>query len=157
MNYFYQQELGHGQGIGLYRLLAFCIFTTGTLLFIKYLVRTKFFISIDLVETAYERSVNKMLSYCSDGVRLFLWNWASNGPLGHPQIIHEWIWSSGGMILTGENRRTRRNSCPSATLSTTNTTWTYLGVHTRASVVRSRRLTAWAMARPWMVLTLMAV
>jgi hypothetical protein len=26
-------------------------------------------------------------------------------------------------ILTGENRRTRRKSCPSATLSTTNPTW----------------------------------
>jgi hypothetical protein len=29
----------------------------------------------------------------------------------------------GGMILTGENRRTRRKPCPSATLSTTNSTW----------------------------------
>jgi hypothetical protein len=31
--------------------------------------------------------------------------------------------SDGGMILTGENRRTRRKTCPSATLSTTNPTW----------------------------------
>jgi hypothetical protein len=29
----------------------------------------------------------------------------------------------GGMILTGENRRTRRKTCLSATLSTTNPTW----------------------------------
>jgi hypothetical protein len=29
----------------------------------------------------------------------------------------------GGMILTGENRRTRRKTCPSATLSSTNPTW----------------------------------
>jgi hypothetical protein len=28
------------------------------------------------------------------------------------------------MKLTGENRSTRRKSCPSATLSTTNPTWT---------------------------------
>jgi hypothetical protein len=28
------------------------------------------------------------------------------------------------MKLTGENRRTRRKTCPSATLSTTNPTWT---------------------------------
>jgi hypothetical protein len=28
------------------------------------------------------------------------------------------------MKLTGENRRTRGNTCPSATLSTTNPTWT---------------------------------
>jgi hypothetical protein len=31
--------------------------------------------------------------------------------------------SDGGIILTGENRRTRRKTCPSATLSTTNSTW----------------------------------
>jgi hypothetical protein len=31
--------------------------------------------------------------------------------------------SDGGMILTGEDRRTRRKTCPSATLSTTNPTW----------------------------------
>jgi hypothetical protein len=31
--------------------------------------------------------------------------------------------SDGGMILTGENRRTRRKTCTSATLSTTNPTW----------------------------------
>jgi hypothetical protein len=31
--------------------------------------------------------------------------------------------SNGGMILTGENRRSRRKTCPSATLSTTNPTW----------------------------------
>jgi hypothetical protein len=31
--------------------------------------------------------------------------------------------SDGGMILTGDNRRTRRKTCPSATLSTTNATW----------------------------------
>jgi hypothetical protein len=31
--------------------------------------------------------------------------------------------SDGGMTLTGENRRPRRKTCPSATLSTTNPTW----------------------------------
>jgi hypothetical protein len=31
--------------------------------------------------------------------------------------------SDGGMILTGENRRTRRKTCPSATFYTTNPTW----------------------------------
>jgi hypothetical protein len=59
------------------------------------------------------------------------------GPLSIPQMTHEWIWSSGGMILTGENRRTRRKSCPGATLCITNPTWTDLAV-------RSRWLTAWA-------------
>jgi hypothetical protein len=49
------------------------------------------------------------------------------GPLSIPQMIHEWFWSSGGMILTRENRRTQRKSCPIATLSTINHTWTSLG------------------------------
>jgi hypothetical protein len=31
--------------------------------------------------------------------------------------------SDGAMILTGENRRTRRKTCSGATLSTTNPTW----------------------------------
>jgi hypothetical protein len=35
----------------------------------------------------------------------------------------------GGMILTGENLRTRRKPYPSATLSTTNLTWIYLGAN----------------------------
>jgi hypothetical protein len=35
--------------------------------------------------------------------------------------------SYDGMILTGENRRTQRKICPSATLSTTNPTWVDLG------------------------------
>jgi hypothetical protein len=34
------------------------------------------------------------------------------------------------MKLTGENRRTRGEMCPSATLSTTNPTWTGLGSKT---------------------------
>jgi hypothetical protein len=33
------------------------------------------------------------------------------------------------MILTGENRRTWRETYPSATLSTTNPTWTALGAN----------------------------
>jgi hypothetical protein len=48
-------------------------------------------------------------------------------PLSIPQMIHEWMWSSDGKILTGENRRTRRKTCPSATSSTKNHKWTVLG------------------------------
>jgi hypothetical protein len=47
----------------------------------------------------------------------------------------------GGMILTGEKRRTRRKTCPSATLSTINPTgltWT----RSQAAAVTGRRLTA---------------
>jgi hypothetical protein len=32
--------------------------------------------------------------------------------------------SHGGMILTGETRETQTETCPSATLSTTDPTWT---------------------------------
>jgi hypothetical protein len=54
--------------------------------------------------------------------------------------------SHGGMILTG-NRRTRRDTCPIATLSTTNPTFTD-PARTRASAVRGWQLTAWTMAQP---------
>jgi hypothetical protein len=67
------------------------------------------------------------------------------GTLSIPQMIHEWIWSSGGMILTGENRRTRRKTCPSATVTNPiGLPWSRIW----ASAVRSRRLTAWAMTQP---------
>jgi len=38
--------------------------------------------------------------------------------------MNESVWSIGGMILTGENWSTGRETCSSATLSTTNSTWT---------------------------------
>jgi hypothetical protein len=37
--------------------------------------------------------------------------------------------SDGGMILTGENRRTRRKTCPSATLSSINPAWIDTGAN----------------------------
>jgi hypothetical protein len=40
--------------------------------------------------------------------------------------MHDWAWSIGGMILTGENGCTWRKTCPSATLSARNPTWTGL-------------------------------
>jgi hypothetical protein len=50
------------------------------------------------------------------------------GPLPIPQTILEWMWSSGGMILTGKNRRTRRKICLlQCHLSTTNPTFIALG------------------------------
>jgi len=48
------------------------------------------------------------------------------GPLSIPQMKHEQIWS-GGTTLTGEGRRTQRETCFSGTSSTTDTTtqpWT---------------------------------
>jgi hypothetical protein len=60
------------------------------------------------------------------------------------------VQSHGGVLLTGENRRTRRETCLSATLSTADATWT--GPGTNPSLpVRGRRLTVRAMARPTVV------
>jgi hypothetical protein len=43
-------------------------------------------------------------------------------------MIYEKIWSRGGMILTGKNLGTEK-TCPSATLSITNPTWTAPGAN----------------------------
>jgi hypothetical protein len=48
---------------------------------------------------------------------------------------------------SGENRSTRGKTCPSATLSTTNSTWNDQGSNPGLRGI-CRRLTAWAMARP---------
>jgi hypothetical protein len=53
-----------------------------------------------------------------------------------------WLWSN----WWNEDWQGKPN-CPSATLSTTQPTWTDLGFNP-AAAVGSRRLTAWAMARP---------
>jgi hypothetical protein len=37
--------------------------------------------------------------------------------------------SQSGIILTGENQRTWRKTCPSPTLSTTNLTWIDMGTN----------------------------
>jgi hypothetical protein len=57
------------------------------------------------------------------------------GPFFIPHMIYE-SGEPGGMIMTGENRRTRRKTCLSATLSTTNPTWIDPGVKL---VLRSER------------------
>jgi hypothetical protein len=67
------------------------------------------------------------------------------GPLSIHQII-EWIWSSGGIILTEENRSTRRKTCPNATLSP-QIPYGLPWARTQATAVWRRRLTAWAMSR----------
>jgi hypothetical protein len=66
------------------------------------------------------------LSVCPS-VRLFIYVFiygvrrlctaGTNGHIVHPTVDFS-LESDGGMILTGENRRTRRKTCPSATLST---------------------------------------
>jgi hypothetical protein len=62
------------------------------------------------------------------GVRSRLWTAATDGHIVHPPDDMS-LESDGGMILTGENRITRRETCPNATLSTTNPTWIDPGVN----------------------------
>jgi hypothetical protein len=71
------------------------------------------------------------LSLCCGGLKPC--HCAYIGPLSIPQMMHERIWRSGAIIMTGQNRRSGRETCPSATLSITSR-W----VRTRASAVRSR-------------------
>jgi hypothetical protein len=67
-------------------------------------------------------------------------------PLSIPQMIHEWIWSSGGTILTRETEGLGEKPvsvplCPPQIPH--ELTW----ARTWFSVVRKRRLTAWVMVR----------
>jgi hypothetical protein len=56
--------------------------------------------------------------------------WLLTGPL-ISQVKHKLIWDNGRMILSGEDWRTWRNlpTYPSASLSTTNPTWSVLGAN----------------------------
>lgn len=51
------------------------------------------------------------------------------GLLSNPQIIHEQIWSIGGMRLGWRSRNTRTKTCPSVTSSIKNPIWTDLGAN----------------------------
>jgi hypothetical protein len=80
-----------------------------------------------------------------DVVRSCFWTSAAIGPIVHPSN-DIWDWSHGGMILTGKNRRTGEKPVPVRFCPpkiSHRPTWAQTG----ASAVRSRRLTAWAMAR----------
>lgn len=84
--------------------------------------------------------------YCCDGARLCLCgNWPLADTSSNPQMIYKWIWSNSRMILARKNRRKRRETCRSVTLSTTNYTPTAL--QTRAAMVRIPRQTSWGTAR----------
>jgi hypothetical protein len=43
--------------------------------------------------------------------------------------VNEQAYGIGGVILTGETRNTPRKTCPSATVFTTNSTWTGRGLN----------------------------
>ena len=57
-------------------------------------------------------------------------------------VTWRWELNVGGMLLTGEHRRTRSNTCPTATLCTINLAWTAHGVEKGASAGTYRRLKA---------------
>ena len=62
--------------------------------------------------------------------------------------MSEKVWNIGRMILTGENKSIRRKTCTSATLPTINPARGGLGLKMRLRVI-SRRMKAWATARPY--------
>jgi hypothetical protein len=90
--------------------------------------------------------------YCNlcEGDTISLWNWASNGSFVHPPDDIGIIWSSGGMILTTKNLRTRRKPVP-VPLCPPQVPHGLTWARTRASAVRCRWQPAWAMARPQQV------
>jgi hypothetical protein len=64
-----------------------------------------------------------------------------------------WIRCRGVMTMTGENKSTWSNTCPSATLSTTNPIQSGLRLNAVKSVVWGQQQTAWAMVQPPPLLT----
>jgi hypothetical protein len=57
------------------------------------------------------------------------WKFGKLRPLLRAKRRWRWIWKAGGLIMTGDNRSTRMKTCPNATSSTTNRTWTGLGLN----------------------------
>jgi hypothetical protein len=60
-----------------------------------------------------------------DGMRLSYVLRPQMGLLFIPKMIYEYRESPSEMILTGKNQRSWGKICPSATVSSTNPTWTY--------------------------------
>lgn len=65
-------------------------------------------------------SLDSILTVARGWVCVFVEPRSLKAPLSNPHIKREWIWGRAGMLLAGEIRRTRRKTCPSAILSTTN-------------------------------------
>jgi hypothetical protein len=61
-------------------------------------------------------------------VRLHLWTAATNGHIVRSPG-HMWVWRMLVEWYWRENRRTQRETCPSATLSTTSLTWIVQGAN----------------------------
>jgi hypothetical protein len=98
------------------------------------------YIPYGLTQTSSQKLATKCLTH---GTAIFFsWKWGVSDPSVdaclYASILRIPRWYKFGErrwndILTGENRRTRRKTCPSATLSTTNPTWidpgANLGLH----------------------------
>jgi hypothetical protein len=84
------------------------------------------------VQTGSTRNVGHLLAYCTCPGWLWRWRIWWNEWQGKPKYS--------------------KKTCPDATLSTTNPAWPDLGLNP-AAAVGSQRLTAWAMARPYIHIT----
>jgi hypothetical protein len=91
--------------------------------------------------------------FSDDSFSLLVWDyvsvklWPLTDPLSISQMIHEWIWSSGGMISRRKTEGLREKRVP-VPLCPPQIPHAPPWERTLASSVRSRWLTAWAMARP---------
>jgi hypothetical protein len=83
------------------------------------------------------RRYSNVCRYCCDGLR-------GTGPFVPPPPPPQCYMSSGEVILTGENRRSGRKTCPSVSFSSTNSTCTALDAKPvpREQQQTPRRLTA---------------
>jgi hypothetical protein len=84
----------------------------------------------DIIHSRYLKNVfdvTTLLSSCRWGEAMSLNCGHQQARCSSPRYMS--MESHGGMILTGENRKTWRETCPSSTLSTINPTWTDPGVN----------------------------
>jgi hypothetical protein len=89
----------------------------------------------------FSKYLHRLVVVHVDGVRLCLWTAVTNESTVHtPGDVN--MENHFGMMLTGENRRTRIKTCPPQIPHE------LIRARSRASVVRGRQLTASVMARP---------
>jgi hypothetical protein len=78
-----------------------------------------------LLEIAETLRLESLLVVQVDRMRRCIQTAATNGPIVHPPD-NIWVWRA---TVEWETRRTRRKTCPSATMSTINSTWNGAGAN----------------------------
>jgi hypothetical protein len=112
--------------------------------------------STDAVNITYVFNSSSVADSMNRALRIFLfWGWGGSSTKRGCQLTLAYYafrrWNEFGErrwndILTGRNRRTRRKTCPSVTLSTTNPTWIDTGAN---PVLRVERPATKNLERPY--------